>query len=117
MASSIGEDFSLSSGRDQSQVHADMGEIRSVINEIASAMRKVRVHYLCYQRDVVYGWECSYVLQRRFTKEVGIQTTETFVGGSIGQGNAVTTTSEVDIVLFSRGWWMFIEKIVMSKRI
>ncbi len=55
MASSIGEDFSLSSGRDQSQVHADMGEIRSVINEIASAMRKVRVHYLCYQRDVVYG--------------------------------------------------------------
>ena len=34
---------------------------------------------------------------------VGIQVTEVFVGGSVGQGTAVPRQYDVDIVLYSRG--------------
>ena len=32
-----------------------------------------------------------------------MQITETFLGGSVGQGNAVANNSDVDLVVFSRG--------------
>ena len=41
--------------------------------------------------------------KRDFVRAVGIQATEVFVGGSVGQGTAVPRQYDVDIVLYSRG--------------
>ena len=37
-----------------------------------------------------------------FVRAVGIQATEVFVGGSVGQGTAVPQQYDVDIVLYSK---------------
>ena len=38
-----------------------------------------------------------------FVEIVGIQATEVFIGGSVGQGTTVPRKYDVDIVLYSRG--------------
>ena len=39
----------------------------------------------------------------KFVDEVGIQATEVFKGGSLGQGTAVPHHYDIDLVLYSRG--------------
>ena len=53
-----------------------------------------------YKACCIYILYC--VLQEDFWKEVGIEVTEVFKGGSMGHGTTVPGHFDIDLVLYSR---------------
>ena len=93
-------------------VQSSLGQQRVLSHSVHRATNyRVTVHMSLANKQLNYKkLAVSFLLipsatptQPDFKEEVGIETTEVFKGGSMGQGTRVTGYYDIDLVLYSRG--------------